>query len=311
MAIVHKRFDVTPELAGRVDRVVQALTGLSRSEIRGLFDHGCITINSAPCSAIGEPVRAGDVVEAVYDIHRRYHERRREWEDEAFRIAFEDKHLIVVDKSAGFLTVPAQPGDTSSLLHAVSRYMAHRGLRERAQPVHRLDRDVSGLLVFGKSRLVAEKLQAQFESRKPEREYAAIVKGAVPASGTFESYLATSKSLQRYSTEEPGEGQLAITHYKRVKVVHGASYVRVWLETGRRNQIRVHFAEAGHPVLGDPRYRPELSSHPQWRARRLALHAAVLGFEHPVSGKALRFESELPAPMRGFIGEKRAKRERR
>ncbi|MGD0094742.1 MAG: RluA family pseudouridine synthase, partial [Planctomycetota bacterium] len=125
-----------------------------------------------------------------------------------------------------------------------------------------------------------------------------------PAQGTFESYLATSRNLQRYSTGQPNAGQLAITHFLLQRVVHGSSWLRVWLETGRRNQIRVQFADAGHPVLGDPRYRPDLSSHPQWRVKRLALHAAVLGFRHPITGRALRFEAAAPAAMRAFVGEK-------
>ena len=302
--MIQKSIEVNSELAGRADRVAQRLTGLSRSEIRGLFDHGCVSVNGELCDTIGADVKCGDVVEAHYDAHRRYHERARPWEDDAFQIVFEDKHLIVVDKASGILTVPAHPGDTNTLAHAISQYFVHRGIRERAQLVHRLDRGASGLLVFGKSRDTAEKLQSQFEERKPEREYMALVKGVLPSEGTFESYLATSKSLQQYSTNRPGEGQLAITHFQLKKVVHGVSWLRVWLETGRRNQIRVHFAEGGHPVLGDSRYRPDLSTHPQWRVKRLALHAAVLGFRHPITAKPMRFESPMPAPMSAFVGKK-------
>jgi 23S rRNA pseudouridine1911/1915/1917 synthase len=314
MAIVTKRIEVGADLAGRADRVVQKLTGLSRSELRGLFDHDCVSINGELCTAIGAPVKAGDVLEARYDIHTRYHPRERAWEDDAFKIIFEDKHLIVVDKSAGVLTVPAHPSDSNTLVGAISRYLAHRGQVPRrqsgqsrqakqrggAQLVHRLDRGASGLLVFGKDRDTAKLLQSQFEERKPEREYLAIVSGEIPKRGTFESYLATSPSLQQYSTKDKTDAQLAITHFELIRIIHGASLVRVWLETGRRNQIRVHFAESGHPVLGDPRYRPDLSSHPHWRAKRLALHAAKLGFRHPVTGKPLRFESPAPKAMNAF-----------
>ena len=300
--MVSKRIEVDAELVGRADRVVQKLTALSRSQIRGLFDHDCVSVNGNRCASIGAEVACGDVVEARYDLHRRYHERPRAWEDDAFRIIFEDDCLVVVDKTAGVLTVPAHPGD-DALVHAISRYFAHRGLRERAQVGHRLDRDVSGLLVFAKSRGIAETLQNQFEARKPEREYAAIVHGIMPEQGTFESYLATTRNLQRYSTDESSGGELAITHYQLRRVVHGASWLRVWLETGRRNQIRVHMADAAHPVLGDPRYRPDLSIHPQWRVKRLALHAASLGFRHPLTGKPVHFEAPLPAPMRSFVKE--------
>lgn len=299
--MVTKQIEVDAESAGRADRVLQKLTGLSRSELRGLFDHDCVSINGELCTAIGAPVKAGDLVEACYDIHTRYHPRERAWEDDAFKIVFEDKHLIVVDKSAGILTVPAHPSDSNTLVGAITRYLSHRGGRERAQLVHRLDRGASGLLVFGKDRGIAKELQSQFEERKPEREYLAIVNGDIPKNGTFESYLATSPSLQQYSTNDPTDAQLAITHFELMRKVHGASLVRVWLETGRRNQIRVHFAESGHPVLGDPRYRPDLASNSHWRAKRLALHAAKLGFRHPVSGKPLRFEAPAPKAMNAFI----------
>ncbi len=305
--MIHKKIEVTGELAGRADRVVQALAGVSRSETRGLFSHDCVSVNGTRCDAIGQRVEPGDVVELRYDAHQRYHERARPWEDDAFKILFEDKHLIVVDKAAGILTVPAHPGDKDTLLEAVSYYFAHSGLRERAQCIHRLDRDVSGVLVLAKSRPVAEALQSQFEARKPEREYVAIVQGAVAAEGTFESHLATTRNLQQYSTHRPGEGQHAITHFRLQKRVHGASWVRVWLETGRRNQIRVHFADAGHPILGDTRYGADISKHPKWRVKRLALHAAVLGFQHPVTGKAVRFESPMPAALKAFVGESRTR----
>ena len=156
------------------------------------------------------------------------------------------------------------------------------------------------MLVFGKEREIAKLLQTQFEERKPEREYLAIVAGEVPKKGKFESYLATSPSLQQFSTKDEDDGQLAITHYELDRVVHDASVVRVWLETGRRNQIRVHFAETGHPVLGDPRYGAERSAHPRWRARRLALHALKLGFKHPVTKKPMRFEAPVPRAFKSF-----------
>ena len=300
MPIILKRLEITAGLAGRADGAVRTLTGLSRSQVRGLFDHGCVSVNGEPCDANGV-VKTGDVLEARFDTHRRYHARAPAWRDEAFEIVFEDQHVIVVNKSAGILTVPARPGETNTVVHAIARYFAQRGIDVRPEVVQRLDRDVSGLLVFGKSAESAAALENQFEARKPEREYTAIVHGVVPARGRFESRLATARNLQRHSTQRPGEGELAITHFELQKVVRGASWVRVWLETGRRNQIRVHFAEAGHPVLGDERYRPDLSKHPRWRVKRLALHAMVLGFKHPITGKVMRFETPMPASMRAFV----------
>jgi 23S rRNA pseudouridine1911/1915/1917 synthase len=296
-----RNIKITTELSGRADDAVRALTKLSRSQVQGLFDQGCINMNGAACVP-DDSVKPGDTVEARYDSHRKYHPKPKAWKDDAFAIVHEDDEILVVNKSAGVLTVAANPGEKNTLVSAIEKYFVHRGIRSRPYVVHRLDRDVSGLLVFGKNSKAGLAIQNQFENRKPEREYAAIVHGVVPNRGKFESHLATTRNLQRYSTEDPDEGELAITHFELIKVVRSASWVRVWLETGRRNQIRVHFAEAGHPVLGDQRYEPDLSAHPRWYAKRLALHAATLGFDHPTTGKRMRFQALLPGAMRTFIG---------
>jgi len=225
-----------------------------------------------------------------------------------FEIVFEDKHLIVVNKPADLLTVPTVRAETNTLLSKVADYVKHVSKGRGAFTVHRLDRGVSGLLVLGKTQEIVRELKDQFAASKPEREYLAIVAGDVQQpSGTFESLLATDKDLNRFSTEDEEVGQLAITHYRVVSALRDTTLVQVRLETGRRNQIRVHFAEAGHPVLGDPRYRPEQAAHPHWPHKRLALHARLLGFEHPVTGQPLRFEAALPAEMERFLAGSRKK----
>ncbi len=303
MAHVEKETTLPPGRRARADRIVQELTFLSRSGLFGLFDHQCVTVNGAPCRRPGATVRGGDVVAVRYDPHTRYHARPHPPADGPFRVAFEDEHLLVVDKAAGALTVPTDRHETDTLVHAIGRYLGGGGPARRVEVVHRLDRDVSGLLVFAKTREVARGLIEQFAERKPEREYVALVAGTMEHDeGVFESRLATTRELLRYSTDEPGEGELAITRYRVERRLRGATRVRVRLETGRRNQIRVHFAEALHPVLGDPRYAPDLSRHPDWRPRRLALHAALLAFRHPVTGAALRFESRPPRAFLAFEG---------
>jgi 23S rRNA pseudouridine1911/1915/1917 synthase len=156
--------------------------------------------------------------------------------------------------------------------------------------------------VFAKERRTADGLRDQFKARKPKREYLAIVAGRPEKKkGTFRSHLATSKSLFRYSTKNSKRGELAITHYEVVKHLPNATLVRVQLETGRRNQIRVHFAEAGHPVLGDSRYGTEHLKASNWRGRRLALHAATLEFTHPITGKMMSFDSSEPARFQEYL----------
>jgi 23S rRNA pseudouridine1911/1915/1917 synthase len=285
----------SPLVGQRIDRLVQQLVGLSRSQVTGLLDHGCVQLGDAICTQPAQRLAAGDRVRVRYDPKQRYHPKPKPRGRLGFEIVFEDKHLIVVNKPAGLLTVPTRRQETNTLQHKVADYVRYVSKGRGAFPVHRLDRDVSGLLVLGKCQEIVRQLKDQFAASKPEREYVAIVAGRMETpAGTFESLLATDKDLNRFSTDDEAIGQIAITHYRVVARLDDATLVQVRLETGRRNQIRVHFAEAGHPILGDPRYRPELAAHPRWPHERLALHARLLGFTHPVSEQPLRFEAALP-----------------
>ena len=219
-----------------------------------------------------------------------------------FRVVFEDRQIIVVEKAAMVLTVPTPRGERNTMVQLVERYLERRGSRRPLTVVHRLDRETSGLLVLAKDRASGEKLERQFRAHSPERVYRAIVAGTLARDhGTFDSFLATSKSLTRFSTEDRASGERAITHYESEEKLRGATLIMARLETGRRNQIRAHFAEAGHPVLGDRRYRPELARHAGWTYPRLALHAATLGFVHPSTGESLRFDSPLPREFTAFL----------
>lgn len=302
MAMVEIRCEVDETQVGRLDQLVQNLTTRSRSEVRGLLHHGLVLLNGKTCLKGGMQVAVGDVVLVQHDPQTRYKEPARPPETAGFHVIHEDDQLIVVDKSAGILSVQTDAGGKKTLVDAVTRYLRHRHKSARAVPVHRLDRDTSGLLVLGKSERTAQALIEQFRVRKAEREYAVIVAGRVlRSSGTFETFMATSKRLQRYSVRPGEKGELAITHYRVEQLFARATYLRATLETGRRNQIRVHFAEVNHPVLGDDRYRPDLAVHPGWKAKRLALHAAILGFDHPHTGEHVRFEAPLPAEFERFL----------
>jgi 23S rRNA pseudouridine1911/1915/1917 synthase len=304
MAATTKTTCVTDPPEKSVGSVVVVLTGVSNKKVQGLFDHGCVTLNGQPCPHAGERVAAGDQVDVNYDPQQGYPLKKRPWEDPTFSILFEDQHFIVVNKAANVLTVETERGgDRNTLVSRVSHYLKHTGRRREALVVHRLDRGVSGVLVFAKSQRVLAALQAQFKERKPERQYVAIVAGLLDRpSGTFRSYLATGKSLNQYSTRDQSRGELAITHFKVQRKLADTTVVEVRLETGRRNQIRVQFADCGHPILGDPRYGLSKSRHERWPEQRIALHALSLGFVHPATGKPLRFESELPRSMQKFIG---------
>lgn len=274
---------------------------LSRAQIAGMFDNYCVHLNEAVCKQPFVRTKEGDKVELRYDDSRRYHEKKP-LKNLGFEIVYEDEHVIVVNKPPQILTVPTPYREKNTLIQKVSTYLSHGGNKREAFVCHRLDRGVSGLLVFGKSLSMSMKIRDQFELRKPQREYVAIVRGGLKSpEGTFRSYLATDANLNRFSTDASEEGQLAITHYRVITPLDDATLVQIWLETGRRNQIRVHFAEAQHPVLGDPRYESDNAVHPKWHAKRIALHARSLGFQHPVTEKGFRFESDLPSEFADFI----------
>jgi len=302
MAMVEIRCEVGESQTGRLDQLVQSLTSRSRAEIRGLLHHDLVQLNGKVCKKGGLPVARGDIVHVTHDPNTRYKEPVRHPEPFGFRVIHEDDFLIVVDKAAGILSVQTDAGGQKTLVDAVTRYLRRRHKSARAVPVHRLDRDTSGLLVLGKSERIAQALIDQFRVRKAEREYAVIVAGKVlRREGTFKTFMATSRRLQRYSVRPGEKGELAITHYRVEGYLKRATYLRATLETGRRNQIRVHFAEVSHPVLGDDRYRPDLSPHSGWKAKRLALHAAILGFEHPQTGRMVHFEAPLPPEFERFL----------
>jgi 23S rRNA pseudouridine1911/1915/1917 synthase len=307
MSVVNKTLTIaedTPPLLWKADRAVQSLAEASRRQTTGMFDHDCVRVNGEPCKEPWRPLVVGDTVELRYDPEQNYSPKKKPRRPVGFEVLFEDEHLIVVIKPANCLTVPTPKRETNTLIQRVSHYLTPPGQRRRspALGVHRLDRGVSGVLVFAKTDEAQSLMRSLFEAKKPEREYVAIVAGHPrPAAGTFRSHLASDKNFKRYTTKNENVGQLAITHYKTLETRSDVSVVSVRLETGRRNQIRVHFAEAGHPILGDRLYGYKDAQHPRWTTTRLALHAKRLGFTHPLTGEALHFEAALPKEFRKFL----------
>lgn len=303
--LILLKHQVRPGETGRIDLIVQKLTNRSRTQVRGLFDHGCVSLNGAVCSDAGARVAVANLVTVDYDKSRNYKEKSKAHQSPIFDLVFEDDSLLVVDKKAGYLTVPNERRDLNTVVAALCRYVSlGKQKRRMVAIVHRLDRDTSGLLVFAKNDKLAQLIKSQFEKRKPQREYLAIVAGRLKnPKGTFRSFLATDEDLNQHSTPDEDRGKLAITHYEVKRSFKDATLVSVTLETGRRNQIRVHFAEIGHPVLGDTRYEAKLARHPRWKFKRLALHAALLGFKHPVTGKELVFRSKVPPEFESFVND--------
>ncbi len=203
----------------------------------------------------------------------------------------EDDHLIVVIKAAGLLTVASLEEKEETAQAFLNVYLEASGSQERIHVVHRLDRDSSGVLVFAKSFEIREALKERFASHDIDRIYIAVIEGVLPEDrGTFRSMLREDERTWRVrSAPNSATAKLAITHYRVIRKGTRYSLLEVTLETGRKNQIRVHLSEAGHPIAGDERYGAKTDP-----IGRLALHAKLLGFLHPVTGKKMTFTAPVP-----------------
>lgn len=209
---------------------------------------------------------------------------------EGLAILHEDADVIVVLKANGLLTVATERERDTTAQAYLNAYLGEKKGAERIQVVHRLDRETSGVLVFAKNAYAREQLKEQFAAHSVDRVYVAVVEGEMdPPAGTFRSWLREMKDLKMVSVSAHPDAKYAVTHYKTVRTNGHHSMVEVTLETGRKNQIRAHLSEAGHPVVGDRMYGNE--SNP---LGRLGLHARLLGFIHPVTGNRMKFEAPVP-----------------
>jgi 23S rRNA pseudouridine1911/1915/1917 synthase len=250
--------------------------------------------------AYAHRVSAGERYEVRVDPVRRYRPKPPPRAGDGYRVVHTDRDLIVVEKEPRLLSVPTPlRQDEDSLIERLLESERERGVRRPAlYALHRLDWDTSGLLLFARSRRAYEALEAQFKTRTIERHYTAVATGRVDKDeGRFESRLVEDpRTLKVRSTRRPGEGKEAITEYTVTERLPSATVLSVRLRTGRRNQIRVHLAEAGHPLVGDRSYGRATSL-----IGRTALHARTLRFIHPVTRKQVIFESRLPRDMRHLI----------
>jgi len=213
-------------------------------------------------------------------------------------ILYEDKDILVVDKAPGLLTIGTEKEKTRTAYHRLTDYVRKGNSKSRSRVfiVHRLDRDASGILVFAKTGEAKRRLQDQWD--RAEKKYLVVVHGTLATpTGTITSYLAENSAHVMYSTSHPRKGKLSHTAYRVLKETPAFSLLEVTLLTGRKNQIRVHLAEQGHPIVGDKKYGEKDKAH-----KRLALHATSISFKHPFSGKQVTFETRVPGYFHALIG---------
>jgi 23S rRNA pseudouridine1911/1915/1917 synthase len=282
-----RELNAGPEAAGERLDVFLAQHAGSRAAAQRLIDGGHVTVDGEPRAkrhvlAGGELVRveepdAAPPAQAVPEAR--------------FDIAWEDEHLIVVDKPAGVVVHPARGHPQGTLAQALADRVAGGEDPARAGIVHRLDRDTSGLLVVARSEPVHVALKAQLAARQLVREYLALVEGRPPARrGTIDAPLGRDRRVRTRVSTETDEPREAVTHFEVERALPHDTLLRVRLETGRTHQIRAHLQAIGHPVAGDPEY----GTPRRHGLRRQFLHAARLAFAHPVTGAALDVTSPLP-----------------
>jgi 23S rRNA pseudouridine1911/1915/1917 synthase len=299
------------DVAGwRLDRALAVtLPQYSRERLKTLVQAGALT---GPAGVIWDPahkVKGGEALTLAVPEPRA---ASNEAQDIPLVIVHEDDHLLVVDKPAGLVVHPAAGNLDGTLVNALLHHCAGRlsGIGGVARPgiVHRIDKDTSGLLVVAKTDPAHEGLARQFAAHDVDRRYTAVVGGVpVPPAGRIAAALARSTTnRQKIAIVPDGRGRHAVTHYRTVQALDGAAVIECRLETGRTHQIRVHMASIGHALLGDAAYgRTPGKLAPILKDMgfaRQALHAATLGFVHPVSKEKLSFESTLPADIVELIG---------
>ena len=295
----------------RLDRALAvAIPTLSRERLKSLISSGqVIGPQGGPVRDPASKAIPGGVYSVTIPAPKAAHNAPQ---DIALEILFEDDHLLVVEKPAGMVVHPAAGNFDGTLVNALLHHCAGRlsGIGGVARPgiVHRIDKDTSGLLVVAKTDVAHEGLAAQFARHSIHRLYLAIVAGLpMPSSGTIDAPLARSAAnRKKIAIVEGARGKRAVTHYRMLRPLREAALTECRLETGRTHQVRVHMASIGHPLLGDPVYGRTRPAHREVLKRlnfhRQALHAAELGFVHPVSKENLTFKSPLPSDIQELFG---------
>ena len=293
----------------RLDRALaDAVPTLSRERLKVLIASGAVTRDGVMVRDPAKRAAAGDRLHVAVPNPSLPH---NEAQDIPLVIAYEDEHLIVIDKPAGLVVHPAAGNLDGTLVNALLHHCqgSLSGIGGVARPgiVHRIDKDTSGLMVAAKTDRAHEGLARQFHDHSIDRRYRAIVGGRPrPAEGKVDAPLARSATNRKKIAIVQG-GKRAVTHYRTMEPLHDAALVECRLETGRTHQVRVHMASIGHALLGDPVYGRTKGAQKALLEtlgfRRQALHAAHLGFIHPVKSTALAFGSDMPADMQELFTE--------
>ena len=263
--------------------IMEKMHGISRNRAKALITNRVVLVNNIITTHPLAELKPGDVVQLDRSKHK------RAFTSKELDIVFEDPYLLVVDKQPGLLSM-ANNSRQQTAQTVLNRYLEKGGARNTSHLVHRLDRDTSGLMLYAKDVQTQQSLINGWKQLVTDRRYIALVEGEMEEErGRIQSWLTEDKRFITHSSPVDNGGKFAVTHYSVLASSNGYSLVECVLETGRKNQIRVHMADLGHPIVGDHKYGS--AADPM---RRLGLHAYMLCFTHPVTGKHLRFETPVP-----------------
>lgn len=267
----------------------------SRNAIKSLLAHKQIMVGKQVMTQFDFILKKGDKVSIMKTDHK--HDKKKL---EGVQIVFEDEYLVVIDKAPGLLSIATDREKRETAYSIVSNYIKQEDREARIFVLHRLDRETSGVMMFAKDPKIQEIMQKKWDELITARTYQAIIEGQLdPEEGTVTSWLTENKNFKMFSSSKDNGGQKAITHYKTLESNKRFSLLSLKLDTGRKNQIRVHLESLGHPIVGDKKYGSKISP-----IRRMALHAYELSFIHPITSIQYEFKSPIPTTMKQLIEKK-------
>lgn len=278
--------------------LMNRVSGISRTRAKELLSQRMVYVDKEIVTQYNHPLKPGQLVQISKNRH--VHTLRSRW----VRLMYEDAFIIVVEKKEGILT-NALPGDRRENVKAIlDEYVKRQSKGFSVHTVHRLDKGTSGILLFAKRRDIQQIFTDNWKDIVADRRYIAVVQGEMEKdSGTVTSWLTDNKMFVTYSSVIDNGGKYAITNYRTLKRKNGYSLVELKLETGRKNQIRVHMQDLHHPIVGDYKYGSTVEDYAERSnpVGRICLHAFRLAFRHPITGEFLKFETPYPGAFTSLM----------
>lgn len=286
----NKTFKISEETK-LLNFLKENLPKLSNQKIKSLIKYSMVEVDGKITTKADYPMQKGNTVTVYFS--------KKEIPKYDLKIIYEDEDLIAIDKPSGLLSISNDKEKDITAFRIVSDYIKTENKKNRLFVVHRIDQNTSGVLLFAKNQKIKEAFQKDWNSLVKKREYAAVVEGKMPSDGTIESYLTMDHFQRVHSTKNKEIGWYAKTEYKNMASEGKYTLLKVDIYTGRRNQIRVHLSEQGHPIVGDKKYGSKIDP-----IGRLALHATKLHIEDVRTGKILKLETPIPDEISSLVDYK-------